>query len=324
MASISRYRIVMINAHYPHYEAEREILAPLGAELAHIATGGDSARVIEAVREADAVLVRETPLPAGAIAAMSRCRVIVRYGVGVDNIDLAAARERRIFVANVPDYGSEEVSDHALALLMAVSRRIVTRDRAVRGGAWGVGPREPVYGFRGRTLGIIGYGRIGRAFHRKAAPLGFGRTLVHDPYLAAAPEGVEPVGLERLCRESDVISIHSPRTAENYHLISAPQIALMKPNAILVNTGRGGLIDEEALAAALAEGRIFGAGLDVFESEPPDTTHPLFGLSNVILTDHTGWYSEECLYDLQTKAAQEVARVLTGERPRSWVNRWED
>lgn len=314
----------MINVNYPDYEAERETLAPFGADLTHVDTGGDPARVLYAVCAADAVMVRETPIPADAIQAMTRCKVIVRYGVGVDNIDLDAARRRRIFVANVPGYGSDSVADHTLALMMAVARRIVQRDREMRHEVWGVGTREPMYSFQGRTLGLIGYGRIGLAFHRKTAGLGFGRTLVYDPYLASPPDGTELVGLERLCREADVISLHTPRTKENYHLIGAAQLALMKRTAILVNTARGGLIDEQALAAALAEGRIFGAGIDVFESEPPDPGHPLFRLENAILTDHTAWYSEESLHDLQKKAAQEVARVFSGAHPNSWVNRWED
>lgn len=324
MAGISRMRVVILNARYPHYEAEREILAPLHADLVPVETDTDPVSVAAALRDADAVLVRETPIRADVIQAMTRCKAIVRYGVGVDNVDLEAARQRRIVVANVPDYGSEEVSDHALALLLAVSRRLRPRDRAVRAGVWGVGPAEPVYSFRGRTLGIIGYGRIGRAFHRKAAALGFGRTLVYDPYLKTAPPDVASVDVETLCRESDAISLHTPLTRENHHLIGDRQLRAMKPTAILVNTGRGGLIDEQALAAAVLEGRLLGAGIDVFEAEPPEISHPLFGLENVILTDHAGWYSEESLYELQRKAAQEAARVLSGQHPLSWVNQWED
>lgn len=227
-------------------------------------------------------------------------------------------------VANVPDYGSEEVSDHALALLMAVARRVVERDREMRQGIWGVGARKPVYSLRGRTLGIVGYGRIGRAFHRKAVALGFGRTLVYDPYVTKSEMGMELVDLERLCRESDVISLHSPLTSENFHLIDTDRLTLMKPTAILVNTARGGIVDEQALVSVLRQGKLFGAGIDVFEREPVDPSHPLFECENVVLTDHTGWYSEECIRDLQTKAAQEVARVFAGEQPRSWANRWED
>lgn len=181
---------------YPHYRAEQEVLAPFGAAVEPIVTSGDVVRIQEAVRDADAVLVRETPL--GPEAAMERCRVIVRYGVGVDHIDLEAARRRRIFVANVPDYGTEEVAEHALALLLAVARHITRRDRDVRRGRWAVGPEGGIYRLRGRVLGIVGFGRIGRAFFRKAGGLGFARVLVHDPFITAPPEqGVELVGLEQ-------------------------------------------------------------------------------------------------------------------------------
>lgn len=324
MAGISRLRVVIINAHYPDYEAEREILASFGATVEHVDAGADPVKIAAAARDADAVMTRETRIPADAIAGMTRCKVIVRYGVGVDNIDLAAARARGICVANVPDYGSVEVASHALALLMGVSRRLVQRDRAVRNGVWGVGAAEKMYSLQGRTLGIVGYGRIGRAFRQLCSGLGFGRTLVCDPFVTRPEDGTECVDLDTLCRESDVISLHAPMTRDNYHLIGAERLAMMKPTAILINTSRGGLVDEPALALALQTGKLFGAGIDVYEKEPPGTAHPFFGLANVIVTDHTGWYSEESLKDLQRKAAQEVARVFAGERPHSWVNRWED
>lgn len=324
MAGTAHLRVVIINAQYPHYEVEKAALTPFGADIEDVNTHGDPARVIEAVRDADAVMVRETPITAEAIAAMTRCKVIVRYGVGVDNIDLAAARERRIYVANVPDYGSEEVSDHALALLMSVARRVTQRDRDVRKGVWGVGPRQPIYSLRGRTLGVVGFGRIGRAFHRKASALGFARTLVFDPYVKTAEPGIELVDIDELCREADVISLHTPLTQETRHLINRDRFSLMKPGVILVNTARGGIVDEQALVDALRSGRVSGAGLDVFEQEPLPLDHPLLAFDNVVVTDHTGWYSEESVTELQTKATQEVVRVFRGERPRSWVNRWED
>lgn len=324
MDSESRLRVVVINAHYPNYETEREILSPFRPELAHIDTGGDLERLIEAVKNADAVLTRETLIPREAIEAMERCKVIVRYGVGVDNIDLVAARQRRIYVANVPSYGSDEVADHAVALLMAVARRIVTRDKDVRNGAWGIGAKEKIYSFRDRTLGIVGYGRIGRAFHRKVSGLGFYRVLVYDPFVAEKDGSYELVDMETLCSQSDVISLHAPLTTENRHLIDEAELEAMKPNAILINTSRGGLVNDGALVKVLKEKKIFGAGIDVFESEPPGRTHPIFNLKNVIVTDHTGWYSEESLQDLQRKAAQEVARVFSEKQPLSWVNDWED
>jgi D-3-phosphoglycerate dehydrogenase len=247
----------------------------------------------------------------------------VRYGVGVDNIDRGAATARRIFVANVPDYGVEEVSDHALALLLAVARRIVWRDRAVRSGAWNIARDEPMHRLAGGTLGLVGYGRIGQSFHRKARALGFARTLVFDPFLDSAPDGAELSDLSELCIQSDAISLHAPLTGETWHLIGRTQLALMKRTAILVNTSRGGLVDATALGEALAENRIFGAGLDVFEEEPPAKDNPLFELPNVVVSDHTGWYSEESVKDLRRKASEEIARVFAGEIPRNWINPWE-
>jgi D-3-phosphoglycerate dehydrogenase len=314
-------RVVVIDSGYDGYDAEAAILAPFGAEVVLRACDGDAAKVAEAVRDADAVLVRESPVRRPAIEGMRRCRAIVRYGIGVDNIDQDAARERRIFVANVPDYGAEEVSDQALALLLGVVRHVASRDRAVRAGAWNVSRREKMYRVAGRTLGLVGYGRIARTFERKMRGMGVERVLVHDPY-AADMGHAERVGLDELCREADYISVHAPLTPETQHLIGAAQFARMKPTAILVNTARGPLIDEAALVEALRSRRIQGAGIDVYEHEPPRAGHPLFALDNVVLSDHTGWYSEESVNELQTKAAEEIARVFRGETPRHWLNRW--
>ncbi|HXH84731.1 MAG TPA: C-terminal binding protein [Candidatus Tectomicrobia bacterium] len=317
-----RFRAVILDDGYASYDTERAVLGAAGAEVVLRPCRGDARRAREAVTDADAVLVRETPVDAGVVAAMTRCRVIVRYGVGVDNVDLEAARARRIPVANVPDYGVEDVSDHTVALLLAVARRIVTRDRAVRAGAWGIGPAEPVHRVAGRVLGLIGYGRIGRAVHRKLGGFGLARVLVHDPFLDAAPPGVELVDLERLVAEADYVCLHCPLTPATHHLIDAPRLRAMKPTAILVNAARGPIVDEAALVEALREGRIFGAGLDVFEREPLPAHHPLRALDRVVLSDHTAWYSEESIADLQRKAAEEAARGLRGEPLRSWVNAW--
>ncbi|MCL4801188.1 MAG: C-terminal binding protein [Burkholderiales bacterium] len=314
--------VAVVDGGYDSYDTERRILAPLGAEVVLRDCAGDAARVAEACADAAAVLVRESPVDGRAIARMGRCRAIVRYGIGVDNIDLAAARARRIYVANVPGYGAEEVSDQAVALLLGVVRRVASRDRAVRAGAWNVSRREKMYRVAGRTLGLVGYGRIARAFERKMRGLGVERVLVHDPNVPAA-DGVELAGLETVCRESDYLSLHAPLTAGTRHLLGRRELALMKPTALLVNTARGALVDEAALVEALREGRILGAGLDVYEHEPPRTGHPLFALDNVVLSDHTGWYSEESVAELQTKAAEEVARVFRGEPPRHWLNRWD-
>ena len=313
--------VAVLDEGYGSYAIEHDVLASAGATLEVRPCGGRADAVRTAVRDAVAVLVRETPVDAAAIGGADRLRAIVRYGVGVDNIDLDAAAARRIYVANVPDYATEEVSDQALALLLAVVRRVVTRDRAVRAGAWNVARSEPMYRLAGKTLGLIGYGRIGRAFHRKARALGFARTLVFDPGCEVPPESAELTDVPTICRRAEVISLHAPLTRATRHVIGAAELALMKPTAVLVNASRGGLIDEAALAAALAEGRLFGAGLDVFEREPP-VGSPLLDRPEVVLSDHTGWYSEESVADLQRRAAEEVVRVLRGETPRNWVNSW--
>lgn len=313
--------VVAIDDGYSSYDQEESLLATVGARLEVRPCARSEQRAIEAVRGADVVLVRESPVTRAVIDAMDRCKGVVRYGIGVDNIDLDAARERRIAVANVPDYGTEEVSTHAVALLLAVVRRIVVRDRELRAGRWSVGKVDAMFRLRDRTLGLVGYGRIARQTHEKLAGFGFGRVLVHDP-LAELPATVEAASVAEICAAADVISLHAPLTPQTRHLIDAERLALMRPTAILVNTSRGGLVDMDALHAALAKGRLLGAGLDVFEHEPPDTNHPLFRLDNVVVSDHIGWYSEEAMREVQRKAAEEAVRVLSDARPRHWLNAW--
>ncbi len=313
--------VVVFGPGYDDYRTELEVLAPLGVErIEPVAT--DAPDADDRLAAADVVLVREAPLTAERIASLDRCRAIVRYGVGVDNVDLEAAAARRIYVANVPDYGSHEVAEHALALMLAVVRRVAQRDRAVRAGAWGVGVREPIARLAGSTLGLIGFGRIAETLWRKTAGLELGATLVHDPLRSSFPEGVRPVDLDTLLAEADVISLHAPLTDATHHLVNAERLARLRPGAVLVNTARGGLVDETALLAALDEGRLRGAGLDVFEREPLPADHPLRERPEVVLTDHTAWYSDTSLEELQRGAATEAARVLRGEEPASWVNRW--
>ena len=312
--------VVALDDGYAAYDQEDAILGAAGARFELRPCRHNEARAVEAVREADVVLVRESPVSRRSIEAMSRCRAIIRYGIGVDNIDQAAATERGIKVINVPDYGTEEVSSHAVALALAVSRRLWLHDREVRQGQWSTGVLQPMYRLRGRTLGLVGFGRIARMTLEKFAGFGFARVLVYDPQ-ASLPPGVEGVDLDTLSAQSDVISLHAPLTPQTRHLIDKRRLALMKPTAILVNTARGGLISTDDLYEALNARQILGAGLDVFEQEPPGI-HKLFGLDNVVVTNHMGWYSEEAMRDLQRKTAEEAARVLAGEEPLNWLNRW--
>jgi D-3-phosphoglycerate dehydrogenase len=269
------------------------------------------------------VITRLAPVTAEAIAQMKRCRVIARYGVGVDNVDVAAATARGIPVANVRDYCNEDVSDHALALLMACVRKISLRDRQVRAGRWDIGSADPVYRVAGKVLGLLGYGAIARTLHRKVSGFALAEVLAFDPFVGAeqmAKTGATKVTLEELLERSDFISVHAPLTDQTRHIIGAAELAKMKSTAILVNTSRGPLIDPDALYEALTTGQINSAGLDVHEPEPPEANSRFFGLDNIVLTDHTGWYSEESQLTLQQTAARNVARVLAGERPVFCVN----
>lgn len=315
------HRVVALDDGYAEYDQETRLLreAQAGFEVRPCRNSEEAA--MQAVRGADVVLVRESRVSRRVIEAMDRCKAVIRYGIGVDNIDMAAAAERRIAVGNVPDYGTDEVSTQTVALALAVVRQVISHDREVRSGRWSTGVIKPMYRLRGRTLGLVGYGRIARSTHEKFAGFGFGRVLACDPH-ARLPEGVEAADVDRICREADMISLHLPLTEETRHVIDARRIAKMRPTAIVVNTSRGALIDQEALYRALAEGRILGAGLDVFETEPPDPAHPLFSLDNVAVTNHIGWYSEEAMRELQLKTAQQAVRVLRGEPPTHWLNRW--
>ena len=269
---------------------------------------------------ADALLIQYGQVSRRVIQGLPRLRFLVRYGVGVDGIDVAAATERGIPVANVPDYGTDEVANHAVALLLALARKISRLDRQTRAGRWNVFEVQPVHRLAGRTVGIVGCGRIGSRVARKLG--GFDvRLLAHDPYISGFPPGVTPARLEHLLAESDYVTLHCPLTAETRHLIDAAALARMKPGAVLINTARGGIVDTEALIAALEGGRLAGVGLDVTEQEPLDPGSPLLRLEQVIVTPHAAWYSEEGRSDLKRRVAEEVVRVLVrGEPPRNCVN----
>jgi D-3-phosphoglycerate dehydrogenase len=307
---------------FSSFEPERAVLGPLGVELRPRQCRSED-EIIALAHDADAVLNCYAKMPARVIEVLKRCRIIARYGIGVDNVDLAAATKARILVTNVPDYCVDEVSDHALALLLALARRIAAADAAVKAGAWDVGAHAGIRRLRGRTLGLLGFGKIARALASKAQPLGM-KVIVYDPYLAPeeiARHGAEAAGLEALLARADVVSIHAPLSPETRNLIGERELRRMKPAAFLINTSRGGIVDEQALAAALKENRLGGAALDVLGVEPPPEDHPLRRAPNIILTPHLAFYSRESVIELQTKAAEEVARALKGEPPRSPLNR---
>ena len=314
--------VVVTDLGYATYEPEREELAAADAQLV-LAECVTEADVAEACKDADGVITRMAPVGAEAIAALEKCRVIARYGVGVDNVDVAAATARGIPVANVRDYCNEEVSDQALALLLACVRRISSRDRQVRAGMWDIGTKEPIYRVAGKVMGLVGFGAIARTLHRKLTGFNLADVLVHDAFIAAeeiTKAGARPVGLAELLAKSDFVSLHVPLTESTHHLIGAEELAAMKRTAILVNTSRGGVVDSEALYQALKGGTIASAGIDVHEQEPPPADYKLFELDNVVLTDHASWYSEESQLTLQRTTARNVALVLSGQPPLYCVN----
>ncbi|MTD54969.1 C-terminal binding protein [Amycolatopsis pithecellobii] len=279
--------------------------------------------LIENCADAAGLLVLREPITERVLAALPHCRVVARFGVGVDTVDVPAATRRGVRVVNVPDANAPEVAAHAFAMIMALVRRLPQFDRAVRAGEWD-------YLARGRgmrrldqlVLGIAGFGRTGRRVAECARALGMS-VIVHDPFVAGeviTESGFPAVGFTELARTADVLSLHVPLTAETENLVSAEVIAGMKPGAIVVNVARGRLVDEEALAAALAEGHLSGAGLDVLAEEPASPGSKLLALDNVILTPHAGHYSAESYRETVHRAFADVARVLLGEPPRNPVN----
>jgi D-3-phosphoglycerate dehydrogenase len=306
-------RVLVTDHVFAGLETERRVLAEVGAAV-EMAPAVDAA----SLADADALLVCYARVDASLIEALPRCRVISRYGIGYDNVDVEAATRRGIVVTNVPDYCVDEVSDHTLALLLTWARRICALDARVKGGAWDFAPLRPLHRLRGQTLGIVGYGRIGRLVASKASAFGL-RLLAHDPFAPVGPPA-EPATLERLLEESDFVSLHLPLSAATRGLMGRQQLARMKRGAVLINTSRGGLVDEQALYEALAGGHLGGAALDVLADERAAQASPLARLPNVVLTPHVAFYSEESEAELQRKAAENVAAVLAGRRPAYVVN----
>ena len=313
--------VAVTDSVFPNLDAARRVLLDLGAEL-RLAAAATRDAIMQAAGSADAVLVTYAKITGDMIREMPRCRIISRFGIGVDNVDIAAATAAGIVVTKVPDYCIDEVSDHAMALLLAAVRKIPFSDVRVHAGEWKMPSVVPIHRLRGTTLGLVGFGRIPQLVAPKARAFGM-LVIASDPFVPTSvmdAAGVEPVTFDQLVERSDYISIHAPLTPETHHLFDAGVLGRMKPTSYLVNTARGPLVDEAALIDALNTGRIAGAALDVVEQEPPAPGSPLLACRNLILTPHTGFYSDESLVELQTKATEEVVRVLGGQRPRNPVN----
>ena len=317
----SPFKVVVTDYRVPSLAVEEEVLRKAGAVMvpAQCKTEDD---VIAVAADADALLNGNASITARVIENLTRCRVITRFGIGYDSIDVEAATRHGIYVVNVPDYCLDEVSDHTVALILACNRRLFDAAANGKTDKWSLAAIKPLQRLKGQVLGLIGYGRIGRLVAYKARPHGL-KILVFDPYLpdeVAQKEDVRKVSIEELLGESDYVSIHVALTRETRGLIGEKELHQMKRTAYLINCARGEIIDEGALEKALREKVIAGAAIDVISSEPPAPTNPLLSLPNLIITPHVAWYSEDAMVELHRRAAEEVVRVLRGERPLNPVN----
>ena len=303
---------------FPAIDLQRKVIEAAGFTLEEIKPNCKAEfEVIQKCGRADVLLVQWAPITRRVLEALPNVRGVVRYGIGVDNIDVQGAKELGRMVSNVPNYCQEEVSDHAVSMLLSLARRIPHDDNQIKHGGWGVGPFLPIPAFADLTFGLVGFGSIARKVSEKAKPFRF-RQIASDPVAPAevfAKHGVERVDLDTLLRTADIISLHCPLLPDTRHMINAESIARMKPGTILVNTARGPLVNEADLVAALKAGKIVGAGLDVFEKEPLAADSPLRALPNVILTSHAASVSARAVDLLQIQAAEAARDILLGKRP---------
>jgi len=312
---------------FPATRAEIEAFSAAGVNVTQ-AEAVDSELARTVLPSIDSLLIISARIRRETIDELERCRVIMRYGSGTDNVDVDYATQKGIIVANVPNFCLSEVADHTMALILALARKVVLLDRDMRVGRWKARSREDVRRISGKTLGLIGFGRIGQEVARRASAFDL-KIIVHDPFIntvRAKSFKVELVGLGDLLQRADFVSLHTPLNEETRHMIGEPELKEMKSDSVLVNTSRGGLVDEAALVRALTEGWIGGAGIDVYESlpmfdpNPAFVHHPLFDLDNVILTPHSAGISAESLEQLKFQGATEAIRVLNGRAPQNWVN----
>lgn len=318
------FKVYVIQGRSPRdYGACQAALASVPAQLESLPFTRQEDDIIDRAHDADALIVSSSPITRRVMSTLKRLKVVVRTGVGYDVIDVPAATDLGIIVVNIPDLWTREVANHALSLLLAWNRRIPTLYNEVKAGVWQSQASGPVGALHGETVGIIGFGNIGRAFARRVAALET-HVIAYDPYVddaQFAALGVERVfSLGEVAARSDYVSVHCLLNAETRHLIDEAFLRQMKPTACLINTSRGPVVDEQALLRALRERWIAGAALDVQEREPPAPDNPLSRLENVILTPHAAYYSTAAVAQVPQRCGEEVARALTGQRPLHVVN----
>lgn len=318
-----KYKVVVSDWVFENLEPEKEILSSIDAEVVAIQAKSQP-ELIEAARDADAILnTYFGPIDDVVFNELEKCKLIVRYGIGLDTIDVPSATRHGIMVANVPGYCVAEVSEHTLALVLALARKLFIADQTAKTGDWQLAPLKPLLRIEGQTAGIVGFGRIGRSVAKKLAAFGM-NVIYHDPFVtdeAAKQEGAAVVSMDDLLVRSDFVLLHCPASPDTRHIIGKEQLDKMKKTAYLINTARGALVDTAALSSALKNNEIAGAAMDDVDSKPPASDVALLAdCPNLILTPHSAWFSASALHDLQRLAAEEVKRVLSGERPLSLVN----
>ncbi|HEY7322376.1 MAG TPA: C-terminal binding protein [Candidatus Binatia bacterium] len=316
-------KVAVLGARYGDLSVERRALAPLGVDLSESA-GRTEEEIIAASEGAEVILCGGAPkITAAVIRQLPELKAVVRYGIGVDTVDLTECTKRGIYVANVPDYCIDEVATHALTLILNWSRKLPIAQQTIKSGAWDIAPLRPLESPRDQVLGLVGFGRIAQALCRMSRAIGF-QVWAHDPYVGKSriqKKGAKPVSLKQLVRGADFISLHLPLTAKTRHIINAQTLRQMKTTSCLINTARGELVDQDALQQALMDGRIGGAGLDVMEHEPPKGDHPLRFSERIVITPHCAWYTNRSQMELRQKACAEVIRVLRGAVPKHLVNK---
>jgi D-3-phosphoglycerate dehydrogenase len=314
----NKFKVVITDCDHGSIEEEKREFGRIGAELI-LAQIKEEEDLIWACKDADGLLNQYALLTRRVLEKLSTCKVIGRYGVGIDSVDLKAATDLGIIVANVPDYCVDEVADQALSMILALIRKTVFFDQKVKSNEWDFRHGRPVHRIKGKTLGLIGSGRIGLEVAKRISAFGV-RVMAFDPYLQKTPEGIELTDLDTVLKESDFISIHCPLNESTRHLLGEKEFQKMQKKPLIINTSRGPIIDEMALIQALTQGQVSGAGLDVLEKEPPDPRNPLLKMENVVIAPHISFYSEESISELKRRTAENVSSVLLGKWPRSAVN----
>jgi len=313
--------VVVTDYIFPNLEPTEQMMAELGWEL-RVAKSRETDDVLAVARDADGIITCYSDLNPEVIAQLENCKVLARTGTGYNNINVEAATKAGMFVTNVRAYCDDEVSDHSMALLLAVARKIPFLNSEAHAGRWEESAAKPLHRIRGKVLGLAGFGNIPRQVAVKAQAFGI-EVLSYDPFVddeTFAAAGVRGVSLEEMFAQADYFSIHAPLNDATHHMFNADAFSQMKPGAIIVNTARGPLIDVEALADALDSGQVAAAGLDVLPDEPPSKDLRLMGRDNVVLTPHVGFYSEDSVVDLQTLTAKQVVTAIQGDVPEFAVN----